>query len=156
LGPGLELTDLKARTIQPDGKIIDFDGHVLDKTIVKTRGFKVRGKSFYFPSVTVGSILEYKCRFTWRSAFVYDSVWVLQHKLYTSKEEFRFKPYSGPLLTRNGGARSAFAYLNQWSAAGPQRQGQYWRLDLENVPGLVEEEYAPPDDEYRPLVYFYY
>jgi len=157
VGPDVQLTDLKARTIHPDGKIIEFAGRVFDKTIVKSRGLQVLGKAFGFPDVTVGSILEYKYRITWRGRFVYDSIWPLQHPLFTAKEEFRFKPYEGPLATRDGGGgRVSMAYLNQLNELVPQKKGEFWRMDLENVPGLLEEEYAPPDDEYKPLVYFYY
>ncbi len=149
LGPDVQLADLKARTIHPDGKIIDFDGHVFDKTIVKRRGFKITGKSFSFPDVTVGSILEYKYRFTWKSGIWFYSIWPLQQKLFTSKEEFRFRPYRVI-------GRVMYAYLNQLSANGPQLKNDYWTLNLENVPGLPEEEYAPPENEYMPLVFFYY
>lgn len=149
LGPHLQLADLKARTIHPDGRITDFDGHVFDKTIIKHRGFKISGKSFSFPDVTVGSILEYKYRLTWRGNVFFYSIWPLQHKLYTSREEFRFKAYRVI-------GRIAYAYLNQLSDVAPQLKNDYWQLNLEKVPGMVEEEYAPPDDEYRPLVFFYY
>lgn len=80
LGPSVQLADLKARTIHPDGKIVDFDGHVFDKTIVKSRGFKISGKSFSFPDVTVGSILEYKYRLTWKGDTFFYSIWPLQQK----------------------------------------------------------------------------
>ncbi|HEY7405698.1 MAG TPA: DUF3857 and transglutaminase domain-containing protein [Candidatus Angelobacter sp.] len=149
LWPDIQLADLKARTIHPDGKIIDFGGHVFDKTIVKARGFKISGKSFSFADVTVGSILEYKYRLTWKSDTLPYTLWFLQHNLFTSKEEFRFRAYRVI-------GRIAYAYLNQLSATDPQLKGEYWRLDLENVPGLAEEEYAPPENEYQPLVIFYY
>ena len=149
LGPNLQLADLKARTIHPDGKVIDFNGRVFDKTIIKTRGFKISGKTFAFSDVTVGSILEYKYRLTWKGNVIFYSIWPLQHKLYTAKEEFRFKAYRVI-------GRIAYAYLNQLSDVAPQLKNDYWSLDLEKVPGIEEEEYAPPDDEYRPLVLFYY
>jgi hypothetical protein len=149
LGSNLHLADLKARTIHPDGKMIDFDGRIFDKTIVKTRGFKISAKAFSFSDVTVGSILEYRYRLTWKGNIFFYSIWPLQHKLYTSKEEFRFRAYRVI-------GRIAYTYLNQLNDDAPQLRGDYWQLNLEKVPGMVEEEYAPPDDEYRPLVFFYY
>jgi len=149
LGPDIQLADIKARTIHPDGTIVDFDGHIFDKTILKTRGSKIQGKSFSFKDVTVGSILEYKYRLTWRGDTFFYSIWLLQQKLFTSREEFRFKPYSVI-------GRVMYAYLNQMSIAEPTLKNYYWQLDLENVPGVAEEEYAPPDDQYKSLVLFYY
>ncbi len=52
------VSELKARTIHPDGKIIDFSGNAYDKTIVKSRDFKYKAKVFTLPDVTVGSIVE--------------------------------------------------------------------------------------------------
>src|SRR5258708_1216688 len=60
LGANQRLADLKARTIHPDGKIIDFSDRVFDKTILKGRGIKISAKSFTLPEVTVGSIVECK------------------------------------------------------------------------------------------------
>ena len=157
LGQETQLADLKARTIHPDGKITDFNDRVFDKTIFKSRGGKILGKAFTFPDVTVGSIVEYKYRLTWKGGFVYDSAWLLQHPLFTAKEEFRFKPYLGPLVTKDGiGGRVAMVYLNQFNDVNPQLKEGFWRLALQNVAGLSEEDYAPPDDEFKPVVYFYY
>src|SRR5439155_14590094 len=59
-GPGAGVKDLKARTIHPDGSIVEFTGKPFDKTLFKSRGIKVLAKTFTFPDATVGSIIEYK------------------------------------------------------------------------------------------------
>src|SRR5262249_7236326 len=58
--PDYRLIELKARTIHPDGKTVDFAGKPFDKVIAKGRGFTYLAKSFTLPDVTVGSMIEYR------------------------------------------------------------------------------------------------
>ena len=58
--PGCHVQEVKARTIHPDGKTIDFTGKPFDKVLVKGNGFKFMGKAFTLPEVTPGSIVEYR------------------------------------------------------------------------------------------------
>lgn len=59
------VTDVKARTIHADGTIVLFDGKLLDGTLLKGRHVRVLEKTFSFPDVQVGSIIEYKYRLRW-------------------------------------------------------------------------------------------
>jgi hypothetical protein len=94
--PEESISGLKARTIQPDGRIVEFTGKPFEKTVIKTHGVKVLAKAFTMPEVNVGSIIEYKYK-TERSGIVTNPSWTIQHELYTVKESFRMKPYSGLL-----------------------------------------------------------
>jgi hypothetical protein len=40
------IEDIRARTIQPDGKSVDFGGQIFDKLIVKAKKLKVQVKTF--------------------------------------------------------------------------------------------------------------
>jgi hypothetical protein len=53
-----DVVNIRARTIHPDGSIVNFDGKVYEKEIVKTRGLKYLAKTFTFPDVQPGSIIE--------------------------------------------------------------------------------------------------
>lgn len=143
----ISVEDLKARTIHPDGSIVEFTGKPFEKTIYKSKGVKVRAKSFTFPDVTVGSIIEYK--FTLNFGLLnYADVWFLQHPLYTVRESFRFRPRQ---------TRAAIAWVtSHWTGAPPVRRGDGADLDLENVPAFHTEEYMPPEDRFRAIVRFYY
>jgi hypothetical protein len=94
--PEGSISSLKARTIQPDGRIAEFTGKPFQKTVIKTRGVKVLAKAFTMPEVSVGSIIEYKYKIDW-PGIITDNYWTIQHELYTVKETFRMKPYSGGL-----------------------------------------------------------
>ena len=54
-----DLANIRARTIKPNGSIVDFDGKVFEKELVKRRGAKVLAKTFTLPDVEVGGIIEY-------------------------------------------------------------------------------------------------
>jgi hypothetical protein len=154
LGNGFSVVDLKARTIHPDGKIVDFTAKPFDTTLVKAHGVRIHAKKFTLAEVTVGSIIEYKYRITWEAHIVRDTLWVLQQDLFTVKELFRIKPYRGPLDIQ--GARQSYAYLNMVNESVPQKKGDLWELQLENMPAFDPEEYMPPEDDYKPQIRFYY
>jgi hypothetical protein len=46
-----EISNLRARTIKPDGSIVDFDGNVFEKTILKSREWAYLAKTFTLPDV---------------------------------------------------------------------------------------------------------
>src|SRR5947209_8605997 len=54
------LSDLKARTIRPDGSIVEFTDKVFNTVIFKGQGLRLFAKGFTLPEVSVGSIIEYK------------------------------------------------------------------------------------------------
>ena len=54
------IQNLKARTIRPDGSIVNFDGKFYEKEIVRARGLKYLAKTFTLPDVQVGSVIEYR------------------------------------------------------------------------------------------------
>src|SRR5438270_3621764 len=90
LPPSFTISELKARTIHPDGKIIEFTGKPFQKTLIKGRGIKFLAKTFTMPEVTAGSIIEYKYRLYMPDHTISArNEWTIQHDLYTVKEQFR-------------------------------------------------------------------
>ena len=65
----LKITKFHARTIKPDGSIVNFEGKPFEKTIVKAHGVKLLAKTFAMPEAGVGSILEYSYRIEFDSFF---------------------------------------------------------------------------------------
>src|SRR5205823_1959137 len=103
LFPGGSLSDLKARTIHPDGKIIEFSGKPFEKTLIKGKGIKFLAKTFTLPDVTVGSMIEYRYKLILAEDEINSrNEWIIQHELYTVKEYFRMKPYQGDMSTASG------------------------------------------------------
>jgi len=152
--PSFSVGDLKARTIHPDGKIIEFTGKPFEKTIFKTKGVKVQAKTFTMPEVTVGSIIEYKYKLRLDNIVITENSWTIQHGLYTLKENFFFKAYQGGFEDSPGGSQVSYvtAHLDQKL----KQKGSTVELSMENVPAFESEGYMPPEDNYKPQVLFFY
>src|ERR1043165_7605061 len=57
----VKIKDVAARTIKPDGSIIELaKDDIIEKTVVKASGLKLRTKTFAFPGIEPGAIIEYK------------------------------------------------------------------------------------------------
>lgn len=156
LRSGGSIADLKARTIHPDGSIVEFKGKPFDKVVVKSRGFKFHAKTFTLPEVTVGSIVEYKYKLRWESQYLSDSSWTLQHDLYTVKASYSFYPYQKEFITKHGSARIGYTGNRRALNMQPKINNHRVELDLENVPAFDSEEFAPPEAELKPQIRFYY
>jgi hypothetical protein len=141
------LGELKARTVHPDGKVIEFTGRPFNKVIAKGKGFTYVAKTFTLPAVTIGSILEYRYKLNYPAGVLPDHEWVAQHDLYTVKEEFHIESYTGGLRDVEGGVGLSL-FQNLPENAKVQRKGDGFDLQLENVPAFDEEAYMPPREPY--------
>lgn len=141
---------IKARTIRPDGSIVNFEGKAFDKTIVKAKGLKYLAKTFTLPDVQVGSIIEYHYMYDLREGYVYDSHWILSEELFTKHGKFSLK------------RSTDFAIGWSWPAglpAGtnpPKEEGGIVRLESQNIPAFQIEDYMPPQNELKYRVDFVY
>ena len=58
---GVKIKDVAARTIKSDGTIVELaKTDIIEKTVVKASGIKLRTKTFAFPGIEPGAIIEYK------------------------------------------------------------------------------------------------
>jgi hypothetical protein len=143
--PGSSISDLKARTIHPDGKIVDFTGKPFEKTIIKGQGIKYLAKTFALPEVTVGSIIEYKYLVMMPEDSVYNNSWTIQHELYTVKESFSIKAYKGRLETKHGGdSQLSMVTANMPANLKPQKKNEgAAEMQATNIPAFQAEDYMP-------------
>jgi hypothetical protein len=156
--PLYRFIDLKARTIHPDGSIVEFTGKPFEKTLIKAGDFQFVAETFAMPDVTVGSIIEYKYRYEW-GHYAIDREWSVQHNLFTLKERFFMKGYYGGLVTKHSryGDDTLLSYVVYGDVKAPTRgKGGSVELELENVPAFKAEEYAPPEGNLKPIVRFFY
>ena len=138
-----DIDNLKARTIHPDGSIVEFTGKPFNKTVFKGRGIKLKAQTFTFPDVTVGSIVEYRYRVVGSS-----DLWVLQHDLYTVHEFFSFQP-------RQTGDNFSWVSRNLKEPLPTKKSGG-WQLEWKNVPAFQTEAQMPPEGNFKPTVRFFY
>jgi len=145
------IEDIQARTVHSDGKVIDFDGNVLEKSVERVKKTNFLAKTFALPDVQPGSIIEYKFNTRWKTgpyASGFASEWVINDVLFTRLAHFSFLPIPGLSL------------LWSWSdlPAGkkPLMQEGTVKLEVENIPPFHEEPYAPPEEELKGRVDFFY
>jgi Domain of Unknown Function with PDB structure (DUF3857) len=147
-----DIKDIRARTIQPNGAIVNFDGKVFEKTIVKGNGFKYLAKTFTLPDVHPGSIIEYKYREQSDPNRYVNNSWILTNSLFTRDAHFTIKPVTGA-------DSLALSYRQVGLPAGavPVRQSNgTYAMDVHNIAGLEQEDYMPPERALQARVDFYY
>jgi hypothetical protein len=149
-GDAYTITGVRARTIHPDGSIVEWTGKTLDKTIVKSHGFKVQEKTFTLPNVEVGSIIEYKYRKSLNGQYLYDNTWEVQKDLFTRQAKFAFKPSPQydivwiPYLIPNT------------NTLDRDKKDDMIHLDIQNVAAMEKEDFMPPEGVVKARVDFFY
>jgi hypothetical protein len=145
---------IRGRTIRPDGTVVNFEGKVFDKTIVKAKGVKYLAKTFTLPDVQVGSIIEYYYTQDFKEMYIFDSHWILSDELFTKNAKFSLKPYHSDYNLWN------VQWISQGLPPGtPQpKQGpdRIVRLEASNIPAFQTEDYMPPANELKSRVDFTY
>lgn len=141
---------IKARTIQADGTTADFNGKIYEKTVVKAKGIKFLAKTFTLPDVRLGTIIEYSYTVDLNDQYVYDSRWILSEELFTKKAKFSLKP------------NPDFALRWNWPIGLPEgtkppaKEGDYIRLETQNIPAFQVEDFMPPENTLKFRVEFAY
>ena len=147
------VTGIQARTIKPDGTIVEFDGKVFEKTVVKNRGFAVLVKTITLPSVEVGSVIEYLYTLDFKEYYVFESHWILSEELFTKNAKFSLKPYRSPYNEFH--LRWTW---NQLPAGSEPKQNAFGTVEMEahNIAGFQTEDFMPPENELKSRVDFVY
>jgi hypothetical protein len=145
------ISNIRARTIHPDGTILNFDGKVYDQTIVKSKSSKYLAKTFSMPDVQIGSIIEYHFNYDFADGYVYSSRWILSEELFTKKAVFTLKPSERLPVQWNWPAGLPLG-------TEPPKQGpdRIIRMTAVNVAAFKKEDYMPPENELKFRVNFVY
>ncbi len=149
-----EISNLKARTIRPDGSIVNFDGKVFEKSLYKSRGAKYLAKTFTLPDVQVGGIIEYYYTYNLREHYIYESHWILSEELFTRSAKFSLKAYNPSY----GKVTVGWTWQLLPPGTTPPKEGSdhVIRLEARNVPAFQKEEFMPPENELKSRVDFVY
>jgi len=147
------VVNIRARTIQPDGKISEFDGKTYEQMVEKIKGVKYLAKTFTLPDVHAGSIIEYHYTYDFADHWIFRSYWMLSEDLFTKHSIYTLKPYS------------RYPWNCQWNMpAGlpkgtePPKEGpdHIIRMTADNIPAFVVEDHMPPLNELKFRVVFVY
>jgi len=147
-----EVRDIHGRTIHPDGKVIEFDGKILDKLLAKSGDLKIQAKVFSLPDVIPGSIIEYTYKVQLPAAYLAPAHWPVQDAVYTRRAHFVYRPFTGGTT-----ASLLWRAIHLENIKPPHRESDgSWAMDVNDVPGLPEEDYMLPLNEIRGRIEFYY
>ena len=150
LAEEVKIGNIHARTIKPDGTIVEFDDKPYTKTLAKARGFQMKAETFTLPAVQPGCILEYYYTMSGYST----SSWIVNEDLFTKTSDFSLKPIAGSLIFNR--------YVWTWQNMPPgtpnptQDKHGILRMHVSNVPAFVPEEMMPPENEVRAKLDFNY
>ena len=145
-----DIHGIKARTIRPDGSVVNFDGKVYEKQIVKARGFKYLAKTFTLSDVQPGSIIEYHYMIDFAEYYVFNSNWVLSDDLFSKKSKFTLKPYAD------------WAIYWNWPNGLPEgtkppvNESNLIHMEAQDIPAFQVEDDMPPEATMRFRVDFVY
>lgn len=144
---------IMARTIRPDGSIVNFSGQVLDKTLARGRGMQWHAKAFAMPDVQVGSIIEYFYTFNFHEGYIFSSNWILSSDLFTKAAKFTLKP------EHNDYTPISFRWMEHLPVGTPspkQNPDNSVHLEVTNIPAFQREDFMPPEDQLKARVEFIY
>lgn len=149
-----EVTHIRARTIKPDGTIVDFDNNVLESEKVISRAVKTMAKTFTLPAVEPGCILEYS--YTLQMRGLRESHWIVSEPMFTRSAHFSLIPFPG-------GTFSTAAFRLRWTdqnlppgAQTKEGAGRVIRLEVTNIGAFQTEDHMPPPNQLKSRVDFVY
>jgi hypothetical protein len=164
-----KITDIKARTILPDGTIIPLEGKLEDLLAFKSSGTQISERVFNLPSVEVGSILEYSYALTYDDSHFSSPTWEIQRPYFVHKARYTFTPFkafmpgienstSSILMDEHGNAINSLIW---WPVLPPGVQVKadargHYTVDVTDVPPTPDEEWMPPIQSVLYKVVFYY
>lgn len=156
-----DVNHIRARTIKPDGSIVDFGGQVFEQSIVKNKGISYLAKTFTLSDVQVGSIIEYLYTIDMVENFIYDSHWILSQGLFTKHARFTLKPYTNPHnLDVLGALNLRWSWQGLPTGSQPPKQefDRYHTVWMEasNISAFQTEDFMPPENELKARVDFIY
>lgn len=145
------ITDVSARTIRPDGSIVEVEGSdILDKIILKTSQSVWRAKVISMPAIEAGAIIEYRYRIIYPRGFRYFAL-DLQSDLFTKELHYQIQPQSQSKLD---------VRWVSFNTTDPKRFVPAWdgafNIKVEDIPAFRREPFMPPDPAVKMWGWLYY
>jgi uncharacterized protein DUF3857 len=148
-----KVQDIAARTIKPDGSIVVLKKEdVLERTIEKANGVKIKAKSFAMPGVEPGAIIEYRWKEMRNDRLANYIRLYFQRDVPVQFVKYYIKPLSFPGFEYGMRAQT---FNGQVSPFVKEKDG-YYSVSMSLVPAFHEEARMPPEDAVRPWMLIYY
>lgn len=157
-GRNIKIKDIAARTIKPDGSIVELKkDDVFERDVVKANGLKVKAMTFSMPSVEVGSIIEYRWREV-REGISYYERFQFSREIPVQFVKYWIKPYQHALYNSADEPVGLRAQTFQPIGNSPfvKEKDGFYSMTMTNVPAFREEPRMPPEYSVRPWMLVYY
>ena len=150
-GRETKISDIAARTIKPDGTIVELQkSDIFETTQVKASGTKVKVKSFAVPGIEVGAIIDYRWREIRPNASANYIRLQFQRDIPFRTVKYLLKPY--PF---EGYGMNTRTFHGENSPFVKEKNG-FYSTTMNNMPALKEEPQMPPEDSVRIWMLVYY
>jgi Domain of Unknown Function with PDB structure (DUF3857)/Transglutaminase-like superfamily len=146
-----KITDIAARTIHPDGSIVELKKDaVFDRDIVRQGDIKLKAKTFAMPSVEPGAIIEYRWREIRQDQLANYLQLQLQRDVPVRLVKYYVKPPQGSTVAMR--ALTMHAPGAQWN----KEKDGFSSITMTNMPAFHEEPQMPPEDQVRAWILIFY
>lgn len=160
-----KVEEIQGRCVLPDGQIIRLEkAQIKEQELAKTKGIRVKQKTFTVPGVTDDCIVEYYYRI--RAPRIL-RVWYFQSDIPLEYGELNWKFYRGKGIPFGlGGLLQSFLTPNYtWEnfkdvevkklPEGDDNPKEV-KFIVQNVPALIDEPHSPPEVSRRGQIHYYY
>ncbi|MGH1364962.1 MAG: DUF3857 domain-containing protein [Calditrichia bacterium] len=160
-----KIEEIQARCVLPDGQTILLDkSQIEEQEFVKTKGLRIKQKTFTVPGVTTDCIIEYYYRIRTPERI---KIWKFQTDIPLVYGELSWEFYRGKgvpfgwgkllsgVLTPNYTWEN---FKNVEVAMLPEDKDDKKEalFRVRNVPALADEPFSPPDVSIQGIIHFYY
>jgi hypothetical protein len=161
-----DIEGIRARTVEPDGTAVEFDGEVFDKLVAKAKRVQFQAKTFTLAGVRPGCIVEYSYEIRWHEKFpdvlrnptkyvvtasdaMLTAQWMIPEDLFMRRVRFSLRPLPEAQLVSDAMGLPKDTQLRHEGDGCVQ-------LELTNVPAFIEEPFMPPERMLKSRVNFFY
>jgi uncharacterized protein DUF3857 len=139
---GVKIKDIAARTIKPDGTIVELaKDDIIEKTVVKVSGLKLRTKTFAFPGIEPGAIIEYKWKEVISNSSANNLRLQFQRDIPVQAVTYHIKPAGSMSLDVRA--------FNMNEPKFQKEKNGFQVATVNNMPAFREEPLMPPEDSVK-------
>ena len=147
------VTNVSGRTLKADGSILEMKKDAaFDRDVVKSKGLKVKAKTFALPDVKVGDMVEYQYTEIKDNALTAYVALPFQREIPVWTVSYHVKPLRHPYFPY---AMRTMNYNIKGSPFVDEPQGFYGTTQ-NDLPAYVQEPLMPPEDQMKAWLLIYY
>ncbi len=144
-----KVTDIRGRTIHPDGTVVELTATPADLMSEKTRNFQINTVVFTLPDVQVGSILEYRLEIRYDENWVWSPYWHVQREYFVHSAKYTY------LMSRRMEDLMWSYHVKPGTKMNRDITGRF-SYEVTDVPAQADEAWMPPLNSINYCIEFYY